>query len=1338
MKPTLDRSFRLKFTSRGIRRGFALVVTLTLMVLLSILALGLLSLSSIELRKSGVAQGQSLARQNALLALNLAIGELQKNLGPDKRTSATADLLDGSAKNPNWVGAWNTEGGFRGWLISGNETIVQPADPATSVTSPPFAPDFNFDNLPSARLIDKNTLGSSAPDSDQVYAPLVNIGPTSAPTGRYAWWVGDEGVKANLASPVKRVPTANITSERLKFLTSSPNRGFPGLGENWEKWLTTPEGILPDGKILHAKLATRQQVSLQAPEPTPPDSGGLAAEARAGFHDFTVSSAGVLSDSKNGGLRKDLSIAFEIPESSFANSEFTRVLDQGEIDKNLAYATDHRGSDRSIKSGGAPINRRLTKTAINWSSPEWSSLTDYVAPGASANNPWIYRGPTFDLLRDHYQLYRRVNSPFTSSASLTAQTYLPNTTTFSGGGWKQKAAFGDYYGEASGFPGPSTSASGGGNYELQDKYDNGKYVRVRPMTTQIIPELIRYSYTFAIQSFKSDHDNDPATPEEYQLRLTVNPFFVLHNPYDVKLVSQPMWFNIDRSEFQFDVTVPAQNGRPANYSTRASNGNRDRSVNIRKLVDYPGYGSEEDYNFILSDDGSPGSQITLEPGEIKTFGMRGNAPVAMTDLFDSGNKKNRNMYFQANLSDFFSTGIYMTIYNVPGYHNSTNTPWGPFTIPPDSEMYFDVNADGEGASVGATWPPLAWKSSEYHILWSKFIPPGAPAALDSTQNGSWDQIRQIEFYPYKEYWTKTENSVPQTRFKPGIIEEPPSGRKRYIGKMDMYLKPAFNGASHDNNFSLATHNPRAMVQSIMVAGAQGPSTTRGPANWTGSLTKLDPASTNSPGFNDRFWGSDSALPGGRPNVVLFEIPRTPMTSIAGFRNANMSRLVTSPAYAVGNSYASPYVEAGRAWHRSYDAPPNRPSSQSPPTINEHYWNLDDSYIFNEALFDSYFFSGVNPGSSGSGWANPLPAPVVTLASDPSSAAPVQKSIDDWKSGTTTLPNSRLVYRTPAGRGAAQIEKDLDVTTAYATPQTSLATAADTRPHNSIAAYMENLGAFNVNSTSVPAWRVLLAGLRGAAVDHFSFGTAGGSPSLNVSKDAAETPFPRTGIPGADSSTGSHENLWNGFRNLEDTEIEALAVEIVEEIKARARSPKTGDPRPFTTLGEFVNRRLSTGAFGLKGALQAAIDRTLTINNNAESKFGEAGKPADTNFKTKKTSSNLEQTTVNYANPAALAPARIAGAPQWFTQGDLLEKIGPQLSARSDTFTIRTYGESLDSQGKVSGRAWLEAVVQRGSDFVNPNDHPALPLTSTSLSETSKQFGRRFHIVSLRWLNSEEV
>jgi len=47
-------------------RGFALVVTLTLMILLSILAIGMLSLSSVALRNTGNSDNSQVARANAV------------------------------------------------------------------------------------------------------------------------------------------------------------------------------------------------------------------------------------------------------------------------------------------------------------------------------------------------------------------------------------------------------------------------------------------------------------------------------------------------------------------------------------------------------------------------------------------------------------------------------------------------------------------------------------------------------------------------------------------------------------------------------------------------------------------------------------------------------------------------------------------------------------------------------------------------------------------------------------------------------------------------------------------------------------------------------------------------------------------------------------------------------------------------------------------------------------------------------------------------------------------------------------------------------------------------
>lgn len=73
--------------------GFTLVVTLALMILLTVIAVGLLTLSSIALRSSGQGEAAAIARSNARMALMLAIGDLQKLTGPDQRVTAPASIL---------------------------------------------------------------------------------------------------------------------------------------------------------------------------------------------------------------------------------------------------------------------------------------------------------------------------------------------------------------------------------------------------------------------------------------------------------------------------------------------------------------------------------------------------------------------------------------------------------------------------------------------------------------------------------------------------------------------------------------------------------------------------------------------------------------------------------------------------------------------------------------------------------------------------------------------------------------------------------------------------------------------------------------------------------------------------------------------------------------------------------------------------------------------------------------------------------------------------------------------------------------------------------------------
>ena len=78
--------------------GFTLVISVALLVLLMIIALGTLSLSGIALRSSERSLWQAQARANARCALLLAIGELQRQAGPDQRITAPASIMDSVAE----------------------------------------------------------------------------------------------------------------------------------------------------------------------------------------------------------------------------------------------------------------------------------------------------------------------------------------------------------------------------------------------------------------------------------------------------------------------------------------------------------------------------------------------------------------------------------------------------------------------------------------------------------------------------------------------------------------------------------------------------------------------------------------------------------------------------------------------------------------------------------------------------------------------------------------------------------------------------------------------------------------------------------------------------------------------------------------------------------------------------------------------------------------------------------------------------------------------------------------------------------------------------------------
>ena len=99
----------MKHHSQKNPAGFALVATLSMMILLVVMAIGLLSLSTIELRRTSAGGPMERARANARFGLMIALGELQENLGPDQRVTAAARVAaSGTPAHPHWLSVWRS------------------------------------------------------------------------------------------------------------------------------------------------------------------------------------------------------------------------------------------------------------------------------------------------------------------------------------------------------------------------------------------------------------------------------------------------------------------------------------------------------------------------------------------------------------------------------------------------------------------------------------------------------------------------------------------------------------------------------------------------------------------------------------------------------------------------------------------------------------------------------------------------------------------------------------------------------------------------------------------------------------------------------------------------------------------------------------------------------------------------------------------------------------------------------------------------------------------------------------------------------------------------------
>jgi hypothetical protein len=170
-------------------RGFALLMTVTLLAFIVVLLLGLAVYTRVETAAAGNTQRQAQARENARLAMDIALRQLQQFAGPDTRVTATAQNFGGIDGTRYYTGVWSSDPAATDsaatpltWLVSGNELSkpdTSEGAAAGSTVATPLA--ITPGSLPSATvdLVGRNSTGATS-RANYVAAPLTDIKATGA------------------------------------------------------------------------------------------------------------------------------------------------------------------------------------------------------------------------------------------------------------------------------------------------------------------------------------------------------------------------------------------------------------------------------------------------------------------------------------------------------------------------------------------------------------------------------------------------------------------------------------------------------------------------------------------------------------------------------------------------------------------------------------------------------------------------------------------------------------------------------------------------------------------------------------------------------------------------------------------------------------------------------------------------------------------------------------------------------------------------------------------------------------------------------------------------------
>lgn len=1296
------------------------------MAFVLLLLLSITTLTQVETRQADQQKSLTQARQNATAAAMMAIGRLQQTTGPDQRVTAQAEILSydnggAAAKAPHFTGVWATDPNYLAtnndpagnsyissvddpqlkpatiknvrqpikWLVSEmDDTANAPSSAAQMVAYP-----WNFTAPTGADAVvmfDSKDPSSNSEAEDIVLTRQPFDRSSASNTGHYAWWVSDEGVKASLQLDRDANSKNNLTNINV---LAPPTQGIGNASfDSNNTRIIDQVSNYQDFQDDLIKAADYDHIQLIA------EGSGLNASStseedkisRARFHDFTILSRGVLANVRDGGLKRDLSAAFA------DDTEFDKLAGPGSHTDDQLQARSDRYHSGSNPYSGSSAEYQIFPWPRGTTSTSSGNNIDMLNPG----------GPMWEQLRSFYQLTEseldidwddngsddlKIEVTKAANGSLSINQPVPSTTYTSGihpviSHYQQ--FYHPYFYQAD----PDTSAIGASLLVIPT------VVIWNPSNVTIEPTDLY----FMIYKRLSNSPNNVGDFESTQIKHNYFAPYMAVNPTPSTAAEMPFGLNYKNIQRVEDFKSSPDNQAPfpdTEYGFRyilkldtplLPGQARIFSPDISQASSQPGNSMQMDRNFL---GGNPAKGYLLHEGyrpgdyfyinHAQTYTLNG-ATIEELGMFKGGNKN----YHSAILggTNYIQTfkRPYSIIAGLGLDNTSSNFRANNVTYTKRQTIAFKTS------ELGVDPTQIPFNSSSITTI------PTIHPAVFVHNTVPYYPVHGIVNYPRLPAGYVTSGSGASTK---NMANTNPASR---MGGNNGLLRSMSDeagvtiGKSIDN-----TNRYNAAINTDDLNQNAG----RGYLSLDGSNDTFDESLINIPmGYSDNLSSGEE-----EDRWIAYDLPANDsyIQNIGHLSEARLTRPSRSQrnrtsldyddifeygSYATGFSYLSEASEPTHPIGNSYSPLHLKIDSRvrDLARVNDITGKVegdgniilyDTSYELNDALWDSYFFS-TYPASS--------------IGSTPAAA---------------DLRHPRL-----------ETVEDAQITA--------------TGLHES-AGHLMTTGAFNVNSTSIPAWEAVLASALGQNIS-----TNSGTDNHGDDK----IPFPAQTQPYGSGLSLSGANLtrdaetYEGYPVLSDTQITALATELVDQVKKRG---------PFLSMSHFVNRVIQNNDH--RSTAEAKNLQDDVLNGRVEALLG----PLQSAIDQSDVNSGYKDETVTNTNRLDLYDPSVigndlemrnaygpvaSGSSGYLTQDKILKQLGSTLQVRSDTFKIRAYGDTVDPvSGSTTARAWCEVVVQRRPEYINKIDAPQ-DLVHTGDSNLLVQqainqtHGRRYEIVSWRWLS----